>query len=83
MWFVYALFDKWGVWENLEDAASQSAFEFIFDLFHCRWCLMFWMSFVPTILLFSFAKYELIYLLTPFAIAGPNYLILKLISDDR
>ena len=68
--FINALFEKWGWWEKLALIGSVAKIKTFYELTQCRFCLLFHISWIITLIygiLFGL-KWEL--LLVPFVVSG-------------
>lgn len=68
--FINALFEKWGFWDKLALIGSVSKLKWFYQLTQCRFCLLFHLSWIITLIYgFMFGlKWEL--LLVPFVVSG-------------
>lgn len=48
--FIDLLFGKWEIWNKLYEWSTKSKSKFIYKLFKCRFCLMFHLSFITTLI---------------------------------
>jgi len=76
VYFVDAMFFKFNVWENIKVFGANNAKSmFIFKLSFCRFCLMFHIGWIITVLYGLFFGFEWSLLLVPFIVAGLTRII--------
>ncbi|QHB40979.1 hypothetical protein HWC99_gp48 [Flavobacterium phage vB_FspS_tant8-1] len=75
--FVNALFEKWGIWDKLLLVGSISKNRFFYDLTQCRFCLLFHLSIIFTLIHSICFGFNIHDLLIPFVVLGLTQLIIK------
>lgn len=69
-YLVDALFDKWNVWGWIVENGVNTKSKFIFELSICRFCLMFHLSWMITILYGAFSSFSCDLIIVPFIVGG-------------
>lgn len=77
LYFTDALFDKWNVWERIAEFGSRSKHKLVFDLCFCRFCLMFHIGWMITIVYGAIYAFSVDLLIVPFVVIGLTRLIEK------
>lgn len=68
--FIDALFKKWFVWDWIEQQGSKANSKFIFDLSFCRFCLLFHLGWIVTLIVACFGHATWSWLIVPFIVSG-------------
>lgn len=68
--FFNQLFEKWGIWDWIQKEGSESNFETIFKLTSCRFCLLFHLSWIVTLIYGCFNSFGWSLLIVPFIVSG-------------
>jgi hypothetical protein len=77
LYFIDSLFDKWNTWERIAEFGSTAKHKFIYDLCFCRFCLMFHLAWMITILYGAFSSFSFDLVAVPFVVSGLTRLIEK------
>lgn len=75
--FINALFEKTGVWDWIEQQGSKANSKFIFDLSFCRFCLLFHLGWITTVVVACFGHATWSWLTVPFIVCGITHKIGK------
>lgn len=75
--FIDVLFEKWDVWGHLDWLASKTSTEFIYTMLTCRFCVLFHVGWILTIIYGLFAGFSGALLIVPFVVGGFIHLINK------
>lgn len=75
VYFIDALLVKWHGWEKIKIWGSYSSILWIFELSFCRFCLMFHIGWILTILYGFIFGFEWTLILVPFVVSGLTRLI--------
>jgi hypothetical protein len=75
VYFVDALFFKWHIWEKIKVWGSYSKIMWLFELSFCRFCLMFHIGWVLTVLYGIAFGFEWSLLIVPFVVSGLTRMI--------
>lgn len=75
--FLDKLFEKWFIWDEIEKCGSESNFEWFFNLTRCRFCLLFHLSWIVTLIYAGFNPFGWGIFAVPFVVSGLIQLILK------
>lgn len=70
---IDALFEKWFVWDWIEEQGSKAKSKFVFDLSFCRFCLLFHLGWMVTLFVACFEGFTWSCLLVPFVVSGIMY----------
>lgn len=70
LYFVEALFSKWNWWEMLEEKSIHVKHRVIYDLLNCRFCLMFHLSWMITIVYGQMTSFSWDLVIVPFVVGG-------------
>jgi hypothetical protein len=76
--FFDALLSKFDVYGRFEKYASNDAPKLIYKLSKCRFCILFHLGWVSSVVVIPFVIYDITIILTPFVVSGA----LKLIKND-
>lgn len=76
-YFVNQLFKKYDYWNAIEFLGSISDFKFLYKLTKCRFCLLFWIGVIWTIIMVLFDGFYWFDLLVPFISIGLISLLKK------
>lgn len=76
-YFTDAIFDKWFVWDYIEEKGTNANWEWLYNLSFCRFCLLFWVSVVWTLFGCLLFGYNLNVIAVPFVVKGITYIIEK------
>jgi hypothetical protein len=77
VYFLDALFDKWGVYEMIAQYGSKAKRKFIYDLCFCRFCQLFHIGSFITIVYGVFSAFSFDLVIVPFVVSGLTRLIEK------
>lgn len=75
--FVDLLFSKFQVWEKLFEWSFKGKSKFLYDLFSCRLCTIFHLSWIVTVIYGLVAGFFWALLLVPYIICGITTIIKK------
>tara|TARA_R110000851_G_scaffold108617_1_gene230032 strand:- start:18274 stop:18549 length:276 start_codon:yes stop_codon:yes gene_type:complete len=68
--FLNQLFEKLKIWEWIQERGSISRSEFIYKLTSCRFCLIFHLSWILTLVSSVFGGFSWDVLIVPFVVSG-------------
>ena len=68
--FLDGLFEKWNWWNLLGEKCIHAKHKLIFDLCFCRFCLLFHLSWIITILYGAFSSFSFDLVIVPFIVSG-------------
>lgn len=68
--FTDALFEKWNVWELLSKIAMRSKQKFFFLLLLCKFCMMFHLSWMLTVVYGLFGGFSPTLFVVPVVVSG-------------
>lgn len=75
--FINAIFEKWSVWDDISRIGSNTTSEFLFKLTTCRFCLLFHIGWIVTIVVGLFGTFSWPLLAVPFIVGGFIHIIGK------
>lgn len=76
--FFDALLSKFHAYSKFEKFASTTDSKLLYQLSKCKFCILFHLGWITSMLVIPFIYFDAIVLLTPFAVSGA----LKLIKND-
>jgi len=68
--FVENLFHKWGIWRQLNEFSGRVKYKFLYQLFQCNWCILFWLSVLMSLFINLAIESRAGNLIVPFVVAG-------------
>lgn len=68
--FTDAIFEKWSIWSWLSKTASMSKYKFFFYLLICRFCMMFHISWMITVIYGLFDGFSWRLVVVPMVVSG-------------
>lgn len=70
LYFIDAMFDKFFIWRKMEEVSRFAPNRFVYKLMNCRFCLMFHMTWIITVIYGTATSFEMKLLLVPFVVIG-------------
>lgn len=68
--FIDAMFEKWSIWNDIAKIGSRSTKEWIFKLTTCRFCLLFHIGWIVTVIVGLFGTISWPLVIVPFVVGG-------------
>jgi len=70
LYFIDAIFDKFFIWEKIENEGMKAGLKIIYDLSQCRFCLMFHIAWIMTVFYGAIAGFKTELIIVPFVVLG-------------
>ena len=75
--FINAIFEKWNIWDDIAKIGSNTSSEFIFNLTACRFCVLFWITWIVAVPVAILNDLTWSFFIVPFVVGGFVHLIGK------
>jgi len=77
LYFIDALLDKFLIWNWIERKGSKVKFKFMYLLSQCRFCIMFHIGWILTLIYGAITVFKIELIVVPFVISGLTRIIEK------